>query len=381
MIFVGAIALLLALAVSWRTTAVLIRLAPRLGLIDLPSARKVHSRPIPLGGGIAIYLAVMLPLALVVLAALLTNHWPAFAAPMPEVLREHAAGVLHKTPLLVAIAAAGSIQMLLGLIDDWRPGGLSYQFRLLVEIGLVAALYSQGIGLSVYTDAVWLTAPLTILWVVGLTNALNFLDNMDGLAGGVALVASILFAVITLLLGELFIAGCFLVLIGALIGFLRFNWGPAKIFMGDAGSNFLGFWLGTLTVVGTFSNSSYSHVTIFAPLCVLAVPLYDSTTVILLRISQGRSPFQPDKQHFSHRLVALGFRPKNAVLFVHLVTAVTGLNGLLLYFLHPSAAWLVLLQVLGVLGIVALLELASDRATRSVPKEQPAEQVPVEMVP
>lgn len=355
----------LPLAFAGLLTRAMISLAPRLGLLDHPAARKVHVRVTPLGGGLAIYASVLGSLGLVVLAAWFVQRYPAYAAWLPPAAPTHAAGVLEKSPLLAMIALAGTIQMFLGLVDDWR-GGISYQWRLLVEVGLVIGLVTQGVRVSIYTDSLWITVPVTVLWIVGLTNALNFLDNMDGLCAGVAFWASAFFVAVASLVGSLFIAGCFLVLAGALAGFLWFNWSPARIFMGDAGSNFIGYWLGTLTVIGTYNTPGFSHVTVLAPLCILAVPLYDSTTVISLRLLQGKSPFQPDKQHLSHRLVELGFQPKNAVLLIYLLCWTTGLGGLLLYFIAPEAAALAVLQVVCLLGIIALLEVASHRKARQL---------------
>ena len=355
---------LLSLVFSLALTRLAIAVAPRLGLVDHPGERKVHQRVTPLGGGVAIYLAVMLTMSVVVGAAWLAHWSEAFASCLPELARVHAAGVRSTSGLLGLIVVASTVQMAVGLADDLRPQGLSYQARLVIEVGLVLALVLADVRLTLFTDSWLVTVPITVLWVVGLTNALNFLDNMDALSGGVAFLASVFFAIITALLGDLFVLGCFLVLAGALLGFLRYNWGPAKIFMGDAGSNFLGFWLGTLTVVGTFHTSGYGHVTVLAPLCVLAVPIYDSTSVILLRLAQGRSPFQPDKQHFSHRLVALGFRPKNAVMLIYLVTVTTAIGGVLLYYVPPRAAMLALAQVVCTLGIVALLEVAAYRQSQ-----------------
>ena len=154
------------------------------------------------------------------------------------------------------------------------------------------------------------------------------------------------------------VAGALLVLAGSLAGFLCHNWPPATIFMGDSGSMFIGMLLASLTVLGTFYDASIpSRHVILAPLCVLAVPLYDFTTVVLIRLMQGHSPFHPDKNHFSHRLVRLGLSRRNAVLTVHLTTLTTGLGALLLYELESwAAALLVIALVFCVLSIIAILE-------------------------
>lgn len=342
-------------------TRVLIALAPRMGLVDVPNARKVHAKVTPLGGGLAIFVAVWLSLGGVLALAWLADRNPELAAWMPELARVHAGGVVSRAPLLGLLFATSTVQMLLGLADDWRRTGLPYQVRLLIEVGLVALLIRAGVVLSLFTDHFWITAPVTVLWIVGLVNAMNFLDNMDGLSAGVASWAALFFTAIALLVGDLFVAGCFAILLGATAGFLRYNFAPARIFMGDAGSNFLGLWLGVLTVIGTFNTEQFSHVTILAPLCILAVPIYDSASVISLRLLQGKSPFHPDKQHFSHRLVELGFRPTSAVLVIYLVTLTTGLGGLLLFFVAPTASALVLLQVACGLGIIAILEFGAFR--------------------
>jgi UDP-GlcNAc:undecaprenyl-phosphate GlcNAc-1-phosphate transferase len=364
MIFVGTTAFLVPLFLSWLLCAQMIRWAPSLRLIDQPTERKAHGRVIPLGGGIAIFAAVCLTFVLVTGTAWTIVQFPAISSWAPEIVVRHSRGVLAMTPLLSIVLGASAVQMLLGLVDDLI--GLPYWVRLVAEILLVLVLAYFGIRLAILPGWEIITIPLTVLWIVGLTNALNFLDNMDGLSGGVAALASLFFAATSLLVGDLFVAGCFLLLAGSLVGFLFHNWPPAKIFMGDAGSNFLGFWLGVLTVISTFKTDEYSYVTLLAPLCILAVPIYDSSVVILLRISQGRSPFQADRQHFSHRLVELGFRPLWAVLLIYLLTFATGLSGIVLYFVKPEGAAIVLLQLAATLGVLAILELATWRRRESI---------------
>jgi UDP-GlcNAc:undecaprenyl-phosphate GlcNAc-1-phosphate transferase len=355
MLWVGSTAFVGSLLVSWLLCGAMIRWAPLLGLVDNPAGRKQHRRPTPLGGGVGIFLGVALPLAGVWLLAGMVRSFPSVKAYLPEVVGIHSAGVWAQGPLLAAIVLAAAVQTIVGLIDDrFRLG---FQVRLVVEVLLVLVLIAGGVELAYPPGWRIVTIPLTVLWIVGLTNAMNFLDNMDGLSAGVASIASVFFAVICFLVGDLFVGGCYVILLGSLLGFLHFNWSPARLFMGDAGSNFVGFWLGTLTVISTFKTEAFSHVTLLAPLCVLAVPIYDSMTVTLVRMRQGRSPFMPDRQHLSHRLVELGFPSTRAVLIIYLVSVATGLSGLLLYFVPASAAWIVLLQLLASLAILAVLEL------------------------
>jgi UDP-GlcNAc:undecaprenyl-phosphate GlcNAc-1-phosphate transferase len=286
--------------------------------------------------------------------------------------------MFSRGPLVGLLLGLASIVMFMGLVDDRR--GLSYVLRLVVQMALVLVLVWQGVRFTLFPPLsnVWISSVITVGWVVGLTNAFNFLDNMDGLSGGVAWISSALFCVLMGLTGNYFVAGFLLAMMGSLSGFLWFNWSPASIFMGDAGSNFVGFMIGVITVVSTFTRPGLPapEFTIAAPLCVLAVPLYDSITVILIRLRAGRSPFLPDKNHFSHRLVALGMAPKQAVLTIYLVTLATGLGAFLLYPLSDMVpgltAGVVLLQVTCLLGVVAVLEAAGRKgANGNAPPEIP----------
>lgn len=262
--------------------------------------------------------------------------------------------------------------MSMGLLDD--RFGLSWKCRLAVQIFIAVGLVSAGVRATVFISQPWIGSVLTVLWIVTLINAVNFLDNMDALSSGIGMIAATMFATIMLTaVGEprYFVGGCLLLLVGALGGFLVHNWPPAKIFMGDAGSTFVGLMLATLTVVGTFYDTSLGkpHV-MLAPLCILAVPLYDFSSVMLIRLLEGRSPFQPDKSHFSHRLVELGLSRKYAVLTVHFATLTTGLGALLLYRVPDwNSAAIVIALVTCVLAMVAILETAAHRKTRQAARE------------
>jgi UDP-GlcNAc:undecaprenyl-phosphate GlcNAc-1-phosphate transferase len=206
-----------------------------------------------------------------------------------------------------------------------------------------------------------LSITFSILWIVAITNAFNFLDNMDGLSAGIAAIATTAFLVTTLLIQQWFIAGSLALLLGALIGFLVWNFPPARIFMGDSGSLVIGFILGVLTVRTTFLpkgvNWGAGWYAVFAPVIVLAVPLYDLIVVSAIRLSRGKSPFVGDTNHFSHRLVARGMSRRTAVLCLYLLTAATSIAAILLpHVTSTFAAMLIFAQTLLVLGVVALLE-------------------------
>lgn len=353
--------------VSLGATAAMKRIAPRVGLLDQPAGVKEHSthtRVTPLGGGLGICLGFVLPIAIAHLAALWAAANPQILAWMPSGFESHLTGVLTRAGTIWAILAAGSVLVIMGLIDDLRS--LPWGPRLAVQVLVAAGLVASGVQATVFVTQPWVGQLLTVLWMVTLINSLNFLDNMDGLSAGIGLIASLLFATVMLTSvsePRWLVGGALVILAGALAGFLCHNWPPATIFMGDSGSMFIGLLLASLTVLGTFydPNLSSRHV-ILAPLCVLAVPLFDLTTVVLIRLRQGRSPFHPDRNHFSHRLVALGLSRPHAVLTVHLTTLTTGLGGLILYWLpNWRSALLVVALVVCVLTIITILETAGRR--------------------
>ena len=344
------------------------RWAPRWGLIDKPAARKVHVTPTPLGGGLAIWLAVVLPFAVgqvllwLVAAGVVARQW------LPAEAQRHVGGLLEQSPRLWILLGAGTVLMAVGLADDrW---GLGWRIRLAVQFGVAAACVSlQDWRLTAFLDLPLVTWVLSVLWIVALINSFNMLDNMDALSAGIAAIAAGLLAAVLLTTPapdtqqpQLFVGGFLLVLVGALLGFLWHNRPIAKLFMGDAGSYFVGFCIAICTLQATFSSyESTSQHTVLAPLCVLAVPLYDLVTVLWIRIREGRSPFQADKSHFSHRLVELGLTKGQAVLTIYLTTATCGLGALLLYRVDWGGAAIILLMVLCVLSLIAILETTGRR--------------------
>jgi UDP-GlcNAc:undecaprenyl-phosphate GlcNAc-1-phosphate transferase len=206
---------------------------------------------------------------------------------------------------------------------------------------------------------------------VWLVNSFNMLDNMDGLSGGVAAIAAAMLAAVLLAapdpttnLPQLFVGGLLLVLVGSLCGFLWHNRPPARLFMGDAGSYFVGFLIAVATLLATFAGGRAPRHAILAPLCVLAIPLYDTVSVLWIRLREGRSPFEGDKSHFSHRLVDLGMSKPQAVLTIYLATATCGLGAFLLHQVNGAGAAIVLTMAGCTLALVAVLERAARRKVR-----------------
>jgi UDP-GlcNAc:undecaprenyl-phosphate GlcNAc-1-phosphate transferase len=360
------------LIVCWAAAFAVRRWGPGWGLVDRPGARKIHAKPMPTGGGLAIWLGITLPLAM---GQLLLWGVVGFGTsrsgsltmlPLPEFIAPHLPGLLHQSGKLWLMLGGGTVLMLLGLADDRR--GLDWRLRLGVQTLVAVALVCLGWRLSLFLDMPWLTGALSVIWIVGLVNSFNMLDNMDGLSAGVAAIAAAIFATVMLLTPrpdnhqpQLFVAGLLLLIVGSLVGFLWHNRPPARLFMGDAGSYLIGYLLATATLTGSFAGGNLPKHAILAPLCVLAVPLYDTVSVVLIRLRAGRSPVVGDKSHFSHRLVERGLSKTQAVLTIYLATVTCGLAALLLHQLNLAGATIVLLIVVCTLALVAILESASHR--------------------
>ncbi len=292
------------LAVSWLLTALLIRWAPRLGLVDYPSERKVHTVPTPRAGGLAIFAA---------LSVLGFRVSPTVWEP-----------------------ALGAAVVVLGFLDDFRP--LRWQLRLAVQLGVAVV----AVRFCLPPQA-WFVRTAMVLWIAGLINAFNMLDNMDALSAGVAWIAAGFLGILAWSEGVDWMP--YVAIMGALAGFLWFNFPPARIFMGDAGSTFLGFTLGLGSLQVVLHESAPAWSWLAAP-CILAVPCYDLTSVVLLRLSQRRSPFHADKQHLSHRLADRGLSKWTAVRTIYLLALASGASGLIVYAVSEArAAMLVLGQL------------------------------------
>ena len=371
--------------VSWLLALALCKWAPAWGLVDRPGPRKIHARATPFGGGLAIWAGVTVPLALAQVPlrmwAAADRHDPGsvgvdlsafgpWGVKLAEFIEPHLSGLVQQSADLWFFLAAATVLMLLGLADDVRK--LDWRFRLAVEVLVAAAVvYGRGWALTVFIDWPLLTNVLSVLWIVWLVNSFNMLDNMDGLSGGVAAIAAAMLGIVMLLVPDptsnqpqLFVAGFLFVLVGALVGFLFHNRPPARIFMGDAGSYFVGFCLAVMTILATFSGNGLPRHAILAPLCVLAVPLYDTLSVVCIRLRAGRSVFKGDTSHFSHRLVDLGLSKTGAVLTIYLTTTACGLGALLLHQVNVGGAVIVVLLIGCLLSVIAILEMTARRKMR-----------------
>jgi UDP-GlcNAc:undecaprenyl-phosphate/decaprenyl-phosphate GlcNAc-1-phosphate transferase len=339
--------------IAWVMTFAMIRIAPRIGFVDRPGHRKIHHNPKPLGGGVAIFLGIALPMLIGIAVIGLVQ-------PMAAERDALIAGARQQTPIALAFLAAMLGLHVMGLIDDRRA--LGPFIKLAVQLLAAAALVLPFPQMRVLTAlGPPVSIVLTILWITAITNAFNFLDNMDGLSAGVAAVCATALLVTTLYIEQWFVAATLALLLGSLLGFLWFNFPPAKIFMGDSGSLLIGFVLGVLTVRTTYLRPDEQFAAgwyaVFAPVIVLALPLYDLIVVSLIRVRRGKSPFVGDTNHFSHRLVARGMSRRTAVLCIYLVTAATAVAAIVLPLVQSTlGAMLLFGQTVLILCMVALLE-------------------------
>jgi UDP-GlcNAc:undecaprenyl-phosphate GlcNAc-1-phosphate transferase len=350
-------------------TAVLKRLAVAWGFVANPTQDRHHRAPTPLLGGVAILLAMLLPSLLVLALAAL---WARGGVPawLPEQLRRlleiHLPGVVYKTPIALGILGGAVGLHVVGLIDDKKR--LGPWLKLAAQFAVAAAVVFPCKIRVLELLGEPASSILTLLWIVLITNTFNFLDNVDGLSAGVAAICGAALLGAALVSGQLFVAAWLCLLLGATLGFLVHNFPPGTVFMGDAGSLVLGFMLAVLSILTTYYHPSAAagapglYYAVPAPLVLLAVPLYDTFSVITLRLRDRRNPMVGDTRHFSHRLLRRGMSPRKAVLTIYLATAATAVGASLLPHVDRIGALLVYGQTIAVVLLIALLESAEGNA-------------------
>jgi len=330
-------------------TPIVARLAKAANLVDTPGLRKVHNGAIPRIGGVAIFLAMLFPTA----AVLMLNNV------IGQALRQI-------YPQILALLAASAFIFLLGLIDDIK--GLRARTKLLGQITAAVAVCAFGIRIDSVSVADWFTIdfgwwswPITVFWIVGVTNAVNLIDGLDGLAAGIAAVTCAVVAVFALYTGQAVMAVLMLALLGSLSGFLVFNFNPARIFMGDCGSIFLGFILAAASVLCAVKSATI--VGLAMPALALGVPIFDTLFSITRRVLERRSLFAPDRNHIHHRLLDMGFDQRKAVAVIYTVTLLAAGLGMFMMITRDqwtlvifACAILLLLLVFRGVGAVRLID-------------------------
>ena len=338
-------------------TALMRRWAIAHNFTDKPGVRKIHAKPIALGGGVVIFWVVMLPLMVMSGLAIGADK---FGVPgwLPAEMAVHVPGLSSRiVPTMVLIVCAGALHIM-GIVDDLRH--LGPILKLVIQLAVATLLATVGeIRFDFFIGSELLTTLLSILWMGVIINAFNFLDNMDGLSAGIAAICTAILLTAALNAGQVFVAGLEVLLIGALLGFLVFNFAPAKIFMGDGGSLVVGMLVAVCTIRTTYYHEHLTGGTWFAtlmPLIVLAVPLYDFISVMLIRFWQGRSLWVGDTHHFSHRLLRRGLTVRQTALTIYLATACTGLGATFLHQVSQTGVILIFAQTVMIVFIIAILE-------------------------
>ena len=310
MIAVILLPLVVALVISFLSTPIVKSFAYKLGAIDVPKdERRMHKVPIPRMGGLAIFLGFIISVLLFV-----------------EV-DDQMKGILLGSVIIVVM----------GIIDDITPLRASLKFVIQILAALIPVYYGVQITCisnpnlfsdNPYWNFGWLSIPITVIWIVGLTNAVNLIDGLDGLAIGVSSISALTMLAIAILVAEPQVAVIMAALVGACIGFMPYNMNPAKIFMGDTGSTFLGYILACITIQGLFKF--YAVISFVVPFLILGLPIFDTMFAIIRRISHGQNPMAPDRSHVHHRLIDMGLNQKQAVAVLYVISAILGLSAVVL---------------------------------------------------
>ncbi|MCB6899147.1 undecaprenyl/decaprenyl-phosphate alpha-N-acetylglucosaminyl 1-phosphate transferase [bacterium 210917-DFI.7.65] len=310
MIAVILLPLVVALVIGFLSTPIVKSFAYKLGAIDVPKdERRMHKVPIPRMGGLAIFLGFIISVLLFV-----------------EV-DDQMKGILLGSVIIVVM----------GIIDDITPLRASLKFVIQILAALIPVYYGVQITCvsnpnlfsdNPYWNFGWLSIPITVIWIVGLTNAVNLIDGLDGLAIGVSSISALTMLAIAILVAEPQVAVIMAALVGACIGFMPYNMNPAKIFMGDTGSTFLGYILACITIQGLFKF--YAVISFVVPFLILGLPIFDTMFAIIRRISHGQNPMAPDRSHVHHRLIDMGLNQKQAVAVLYVISAILGLSAVVL---------------------------------------------------
>ncbi|MBP3486397.1 MAG: undecaprenyl/decaprenyl-phosphate alpha-N-acetylglucosaminyl 1-phosphate transferase [Oscillospiraceae bacterium] len=333
------VALALAAAVSLVTMPLVKSLSVKVGAVDVPKDnRRMHSRPIPRMGGLAIFFGFIFAVLLILPLELSTQ------------------GMLLGAVLIV----------ILGIFDDIYALPAKLKFLVQLVAAVIAVMAGNRIEVlsnpnifsdNPYWELGWLAVPVTVIWIVALTNAVNLIDGLDGLACGVSTISSLTMLVIALLVSEDSVAIMMGALAGACIGFLPYNFNPAKIFMGDTGATFLGFVLATVSVQGMFKM--YTIISFVVPFLMLGLPIFDVCFAVIRRLLHGQSPMAPDRGHVHHRLIDMGLSQKQAVGVLYVVSAILGLSAVVLTTSGAIKAMVALVALAAAAAVAAKLFLHS----------------------
>jgi UDP-GlcNAc:undecaprenyl-phosphate GlcNAc-1-phosphate transferase len=297
----------------------------RIGMVDDPGHRKIHTRPIPLAGGFSVLTGMVIPL----LVGAILAHWNSGGIKSGHALLEY--GLSKRAWELEAIILGAFGIVVTGALDDYYE--LRPAIKFAGQFAIAALVASAHVRITLFVNSTVFSYAITILWILTVINALNFMDNMNGLCAGLGVICAGFFGVIAGLSGQYLVAGLAFLAAGALLGFLPHNFPKATAFLGDTGSHLVGYLLAVMAILPHFYTSKHPHPwAVLAPLLVLAVPLGDLAWVVCLRSSRGQPFYQGDTNHLSHRLVKRGWSQPKAVLLIWLASALAGALALAVMF-------------------------------------------------
>lgn len=304
--------------ISYFLMPIMKKLAFSLKILDAPGKRKIHKNPIPLLGGSGIFFSLILVIGIHFFLFLIFKQISFFNF-------ENFKSIISR---LIIIFIGAFVIFIIGILDDIKK--ISFQLRFIIQILVAIMLVFSGIKLK-FLPYFMFGEIITVFWIVGIINAFNLLDNMDGITSGVAFIASIFFFLISINTGQNLVPFLTVIFAGSVLGFLRINFPPAKMFMGDAGSLLLGYFLAVISIMNLYTrNFSENFLSLLAPIFILAVPLFDTFSVIFIRIKNKNPIYVGDMNHFPHKLARLGFSSRQVAIFVYIVTFLTGFLSLLL---------------------------------------------------
>ena len=354
LIGIVAAALVVALVVALITTPVVKNLAVRMGAVDVPrDGRRMHDHPIPRMGGLAIFFGFLLSVVV----------------------------FMDLDGQMRGMLLGAAIIVVLGIFDDIYSLRAMFKFVVQIVAALVAALSGNVIEIvsnpnvfssDLYWDLGWLAVPVTVVWIVAITNAVNLIDGLDGLACGVSAISSMTLLVISLAISDGPVAVLMAALTGACLGFLPYNMNPAKIFMGDTGSTFLGFILAVVSIQGLFKL--YTIISFAVPFLMLGLPIFDTCFAFIRRIAHGQSPMHADRSHVHHRLIDMGLNQKQAVAVLYIISAILGLSAVVLTTSGPVKAMLLLMALCFAGAIAGRIFLGNNRREREKESREPGEE-------
>ncbi|MBS3969450.1 MAG: undecaprenyl/decaprenyl-phosphate alpha-N-acetylglucosaminyl 1-phosphate transferase [Clostridia bacterium] len=334
----------IAFLVAFISTPIVLRLAKKWGAMDAPCDRKVHTFAMPRMGGLAIYAGFI--------AAVLAT----------QTIDAKLAGILIGCTIIVLLGIADDIK---GLSPKVKLAGQTLAALVVVLFGVKVSILTNPFADVLFLENFKLAIPFTVLWIVGVTNAVNLIDGLDGLAAGTSGIAAVTIGVVAFLEGHLAVAVLAIILAASVFGFLPFNFNPAKIFMGDTGSMFLGFTLSVLAVVGL--TKSTTVISVFIPVVILGIPIFDTMYAITRRFLNGTPIFQADKEHLHHQLLNMGLTHKQTVLVIYAVNLCLGSSAVLMSLIAPPQAVVILigLTVIMLLGMNHLSFAAFSRRQKA----------------